>query len=124
MFFSSLFSAYKALQNQKKKTEEEKALAAQQARDNKNLSEACENLQKKSDKLQHDLHSKDDQILNLQGLLARSKQAQDGENGKVVLEWTQHMLLFFLPLLFNVIQWADVSFYSFLLLGIMIIFHF
>ena len=86
-----------ALQNQKKKTEEEKASATQAARDNKNLSEACENLQKKSSKLQHDLHTKDGQILNLQGLLARSKQALDGENGKVVLELMEHTLLVTVP---------------------------
>ncbi|XP_070181479.1 centromere protein F-like [Littorina saxatilis] len=71
-----------ALQNQKKKTEEEKVSSVQLLRDNKHLSEACEDLQKKTSKLQHDVTAKDGQISHLEAKMARNKQLVDGESGK------------------------------------------
>lgn len=53
-------------------------------RDNKHLSEACEDLQKKTSKLQHDVTAKDGQISHLEAKMARNKQLVDGESGKVL----------------------------------------
>ncbi|KAL8619786.1 hypothetical protein ACOMHN_025872 [Nucella lapillus] len=71
-----------ALQNQKKKTEEEKASCAQLVRDNKSLSETCEDKQRKMGRLQHDIQSREGHIFSLEGQLARSRQVE-GDSGKV-----------------------------------------
>jgi hypothetical protein len=80
-----LYLFKQALQNQKKKNEEEKAATAQVNRDFKYLSETCDDLQKKTAKLQQDLAAKDGHIINLEGLVARNKHVQDGEHENKVL---------------------------------------
>lgn len=67
------------MQNQKKKTEEERTLCAQLERENKMLSETCEGLQKKHSKLQQDLQIKEGAILNLDSKLSHYKQKEENE---------------------------------------------
>ena len=71
-----------AFQTQKKRTEDEKTANAQLSRDMKVMADSHEDMQKKVDKMQHDLSVKDGTILNLEGTVTLNKAAIEGEHEK------------------------------------------
>lgn len=72
-----------ALQNQKRKTEEEKAKSAALQRELMSLSETCEDLEKKRTQFQHELNSRDNQISFLTGQMTQTKSVLEKELSKV-----------------------------------------
>ena len=86
LFFATEFRilySIQALQNQKKKSEEEKHQKSQVERDYKTAIETCEESQRKLAKLQQDIQVKENAIQSLQGQLNQAKQSLDNETTKV-----------------------------------------
>lgn len=72
-----------ALANQKKKVEEEKNLGASLQREIQILSESCEDVEKKRQKIAQELQIKDNKLSIVEGQLSHSKAQLDTELQKV-----------------------------------------
>ena len=73
----------KALDKQKQKTEEEHKNYTVIKKDNQSLMDSCEELERKRQKMEHDLQTKDTRISCLEGQLAQSKKQLATEANKV-----------------------------------------
>ena len=74
---------HKALGNQKKKVEEERSLQLVLKKEKQSLVETCDDLEKKRQKLIHDVATKDGRIACLEGQLDSTKLALKVETNKV-----------------------------------------
>ena len=72
-----------ALQVQKRKVDEEKNQYSGLKRENQTLSETCEDLEKKREKLAHDLQQKENQLSCLDGKFSHTKSQLEAETKKV-----------------------------------------
>ena len=81
MFYD--FCTFQTLDKQKTKTEEEQKNLGIMKKDNQALMISCEELEKKRQKSEHDLQTKDTRIACLEGQLAQVKKQLDMENNKV-----------------------------------------
>lgn len=72
-----------ALANQKKKVEEEKNLGASLQREIQILSESCEDVEKKRQKIAQELQIKDNKLSIVEGQLSHAKAQLDTELQKV-----------------------------------------
>lgn len=72
-----------ALQAQKRKTEEEKNQQGVLKREAQSLSETCQDLEKKRQKLAQDIQTKTNHVSCLEGQLSHAKQSLDAETNKV-----------------------------------------
>lgn len=75
---------FQALQIQKRKVDEEKNQYSGLKRENQNLSETCQEIEKKREKLAHDLTQKENQLSCLDGKLSHTKSQLDAETKKVL----------------------------------------
>ena len=69
---------------QLRKTEEEKNTQATLKRDNQSLAETCQELERKREKVTHDLHSKETLVSCLEGKLSHVQQQLDAESNRAV----------------------------------------
>lgn len=90
--FLSFFKAYsivlyreifQVVQKEKRKLEDERSQVAALKRESQSLSEACEDVEQKRQKLAADLHSKDSHISALNGQISHLKKLLDQEAAKV-----------------------------------------
>ena len=65
--------AVQVVEKQKRKTEEEKQIANDLKHDNRSLSDTCQEVEIKRQKLEHELQSKEAFIACLEGQLAQTK---------------------------------------------------
>ena len=72
-----------ALDKQKRKVEEEKSAQASLKRENQSLIESCDELERKRQKIEHDLQTKEAHISCLEGQLSSAKNSADAESNKV-----------------------------------------
>ena len=78
---------FQTLEKQKRKTDEEKNLQTELKRDNQSLTDACEDLERKRQKLEHDLHSKEGHVASLEGQLNTTKGKLEAEINKVCINF-------------------------------------
>lgn len=74
-----------ALQVQKRRVEDEKKRADELQRESKVAGETCQEIEKKKEKLQHDLQVKENQCLALETKLVQSKDLE-ARNRKVIIQ--------------------------------------
>ena len=74
---------HQALEKCKRNLEEEKKGLSHLKKENQTLIEACEDLQKKREKYEHELQTKDSRIACLEGQLSHNKKTLDQETEKV-----------------------------------------
>lgn len=78
-----VFLKLQALAVQKRKVEEEKNNQSSLKRENQTLSESCQDIENKRQKLAQELQSKENQISCLDGKLSHTKAQLDTETAKV-----------------------------------------
>jgi predicted nucleic acid-binding Zn-ribbon protein len=89
-----LLIALQALEKQKRKNEEDRLALVQMTKEYKNMTDACDELERKRLKIEHDLQTKEAHVACLEGQLSHSKQSFDAEVVKVNhICW--HFLLFY-----------------------------
>ncbi|XP_019625667.1 PREDICTED: centromere protein F-like [Branchiostoma belcheri] len=75
-------SLEQTLQKTKRNLEEEKNKVTIMKRENQTLVESCEDLQKKREKIQHDLQTKESLVSCMEGQLSHAKASLDTETGR------------------------------------------
>ena len=87
VFICSIFISdtlfFQALDKQKRKVEEEKSAQSSLKRENQSLIESCDELERKRQKIEHDLQTKEAHIACLEGQLSSAKNSADVESTKV-----------------------------------------
>jgi centromere protein F len=74
---------HQALDKQKQKTDEEHRNNSMLKKDNQSLMDSCEDLEKRRQRFEHDIHTKDTRIACLEGQLAQAKKQLAEETNKV-----------------------------------------
>jgi hypothetical protein len=76
------------MEKQKRKLEEDRLANARIVKENQSLLDSCEELERKRQKTEHDLQTKEAYIACLEGQLSHSKQAVEAEIAKVVINFS------------------------------------
>ena len=79
------FDYLQVVQKEKRRVEDEKSQVAGLKREIQSLTESCDDVEQKRQKLATDVHTKEQHINALNGQLAHLKKSLDQENNKVIL---------------------------------------
>ena len=82
-----------ALDKQKQKTEDEKKNQDVLKKDNQALMDSCQDLERRRQKFEHDIHTKDARISCLEGQLSQTKKSLEVQTNKVKFELDTQMFM-------------------------------
>ena len=73
------------MEKQKRKVDDERSALTSLNKELQTAIESCEELERKRQKCEHELHTRDNHIICLEGQLTRNKSVHEAELNKVIL---------------------------------------